>query len=154
MVKNIYRFYSDATKEMYDVELMNSGDRDNTIYIPDYVPSEYGGTRVQRESDGHLMRFTGALCKEGNKVFAGDVVNIHIFILSHDPDTLGVFEDEHEFLQVEIKHGNAYETEFYVESFYFEYEDEIVLLASLSLHEESFEILGNIHENPELLEAD
>ena len=105
---------------------------------------------VERDSVG---QYTGLKDKnDGKGVFAGDVVNIHIFVLGVDPGTLGAYEDEQEFINVEIKHGNPFDGDIYVPAFYFEYGEEIILLSTLPLHEESVEVIGNIYENPELLE--
>lgn len=90
---------------------------------------------------------------EHRGVYAGDIVNIHIFYPGHDPNTLGVTEEEKTFEKVEIKHGNPYGLDVGVDTFYFEHKDEIINLGELQLHEESFEVLGNIYQNPELLQG-
>lgn len=78
------------------------------------------------------------------------MVNIHWFYTDYDPETLGAIENEATAEKVVItkEFGNL--------GFWWNSGDDWVDLATLALtiklHEESFELLGNIYENPELLE--
>lgn len=97
-----------------------------------------------------LMQSTGFKDDNGVEIFEGDVVNIHWFYIDYDPETLGAIENEATAEKVVItkEFGNL--------GFWWNSGDDWVDLATLALtvqlHEESFELLGNVHENPELLE--
>lgn len=96
-----------------------------------------------------LMQSTGFKDNNDTEIFEGDVVNIHWFYADFDPVELGAFENEEYAERVIVK------KEFGNFGFWWEEADSWVDLATLAmsarLDEESFEILGNIHENPELL---
>ncbi|EKE3389914.1 hypothetical protein OUO83_001411 [Enterococcus faecalis] len=98
-----------------------------------------------------LMQSTGFKDDNGVEIFEGDVVNIHWFYTDYDPETLGAIENEATAEKVVItkEFGNL--------GFWWNSGDDWVDLTTLALtvqlHEESFELLGNIHENPELLEG-
>ncbi|EGS7943310.1 hypothetical protein MBU18_002609 [Enterococcus faecalis] len=98
-----------------------------------------------------LMQSTGFKDDNGVEIFEGDVVNIHWFYTDYDPETLGAIENEATAEKVVItkEFGNL--------GFWWNSGDDWVDLATLALtvqlHEESFELLGNVHENPELLEV-
>lgn len=97
-----------------------------------------------------LMQSTGFKDDNGVEIFEGDVVNIHWFYTDYDPETLGAIENEATAEKVVItkEFGNL--------GFWWNSGDDWVDLATLALtvqlHEESFELLGNIYENPDLLE--
>lgn len=98
-----------------------------------------------------LMQSTGFKDDNGVEIFEGDVVNIHWFYTDYDPETLGAIENEATAEKVVItkEFGNL--------GFWWNSDDDWVDLATLALtvqlHEESFELLGNIYENPDLLEG-
>ncbi len=98
-----------------------------------------------------LMQSTGFKDDNGVEIFEGDVVNIHWFYTDYDPETLGAIENEATAEKVVItkEFGNL--------GFWWNSGDDWVDLTTLALtvqlHEESFELLGNVHENPELLEG-
>lgn len=99
----------------------------------------------------HLMQSTEFKDENGVNVYEGDVVNVHWFYMAWDPETLGACENEETAKRVAIdkQFGNF--------GFWWNSGEDWVDLATLAiagaLHDESFEILGNIYENPELLEA-
>ncbi|WP_376765759.1 YopX family protein [Enterococcus faecalis] len=108
-------------------------------------------TLTREFKDVILMQSTGLKDKNGVEIFEGDVVNIHWFYTDYDPETLGAIENEATAEKVVItkEFGNL--------GFWWNSGDDWVDLATLALtvqlHEESFELLGNVHENPELLEV-
>ncbi|MDM1299941.1 hypothetical protein HXZ94_15710 [Empedobacter falsenii] len=90
---------------------------------------------VKPESIG---KFSGLLDKNGNKIFEGDRVNFHYFYQAFVNG--GAYESEKEIEGiVEIKELGLF--------LKCENEDEGGYLLFYQLHEESFEIIGNIHEN-------
>ncbi|HCT6555029.1 TPA: hypothetical protein OT515_002184 [Enterococcus faecalis] len=112
---------------------------------------ENSHTLTREFKDVILMQSTGLKDKNGVEIFEGDVVNIHWFYTDYDPETLGAIENEATAEKVVItkEFGNL--------GFWWNSGDDWVDLATLALtvqlHEESFELLGNVHENPELLEV-
>ena len=98
-----------------------------------------------------LMQSTGFKDNNDTEVFEGDVINIHWFYADFDPVELGAFENEEYAERVIVK------KEFGSFGFWWEEADSWVDLATLAmsarLDEESFEILGNIYENAELLKG-
>lgn len=108
-------------------------------------------TLTREFKDVILMQSTGFKDDNGVEIFEGDVVNIHWFYTDYDPETLGAIENEATAEKVVITKG------FGNLGFWWNSGDDWVDLTTLALtvqlHEESFELLGNVHENPELLEG-
>lgn len=111
---------------------------------------EFMNGAVERSFDDVvIMQSTEFKDNNDTEIFEGDVVNIHWFYADFDPVELGAFENEEYAERVTVK------KEFGNFGFWWEEADSWVDLATLAmssrLDEESFEILGNIYENPELL---
>ena len=108
-------------------------------------------TEIVDFEDLILMQSTEFKDNNDTEIFEGDVVNIHWFYADFDPVELGAFENEEYAERVTVK------KEFGNFGFWWEEADSWVDLATLAmsarLDEESFEILGNIYENPELLSS-
>jgi uncharacterized phage protein (TIGR01671 family) len=91
-----------------------------------------------------FLEYTGQTDKNGKEIYEGDILNIHLFTQELG-SSLGVKEGECEF-KAEIcfqemglwVQGDKEEHCGYILWFH-------------GLHEESFEVIGNIYENPELI---
>lgn len=86
-------------------------------------------------SDVELEQYTGLYDKNGQEIYEGDVVKLHVVILSPD-DKAGFIEYRPEFGYC-INFGKAVARQEY--------------WAANDKH--TIEVIGNIHENPELLEV-
>lgn len=104
----------------------------------------------QDEDDGinrpcFIMQFTGLKDKNGTEMYDKDIVKVHLFTqeIGH---SLGVTEGEKEYKGVlEFwEYGLALNTKKFETKFY-------LTLSPGMLHEESFEVIGNIFQHPELL---
>lgn len=134
-----FRAFLKSTKDVREVLVID--------YLNRVVDLE-GGEIDQYFEDVILMQSTGFKDNNDVEVFEGDVINIHWFYTDFDPVELGAFENEEYAERVIVK------KEFGNFGFWWEEADSWVDLATLAmsarLDEESFEILGNIYENPEL----
>ena len=121
------------------------------------------GIKVDRVHDERfycLMQYTGLKDKNGKEIYEGDIVNFHYFFLGGGEE--GVWESEHQATgvitwglygwavsSIRGEHWQGYtgydagEGESNIL--------ELMMMNESSIHEESFEVIGNIHENPELL---
>jgi uncharacterized phage protein (TIGR01671 family) len=101
----------------------------------------------------HRRIFTGLTDKNGKDIYEGDIVLMHQFLFDgHECENelkgvieysgLGLMISKIECMPYSKYTGqNDGEGKDYIVNFY-------------GLHEESFEVIGNIHENPELLSTD
>jgi len=102
-----------------------------------------------RGSD-YVMQFTGIQDKNGVDVYEGDIVSMHQFLFDGnevEKVISGIIGcDKYGWTLRQIRNE-------FIEEYcgYDAGEGEISLNSFYGLHEESWEILGNIHENPELL---
>ena len=110
------------------------------------------------DDNGVLMQSTGLFDNSIPKkeIFEGDVVELHRFTENYS-ETGGFYEGEESLVGVvrygytddEIKYfGKVYPPRWFIENRY----RELVFSDLSGLHEESFKVIGNIYENPELLE--
>ena len=95
-------------------------------------------------NDSIIELYLGIKDKNAVEIYAGDIVKFHYFTEELGED-LGVVEGEKELIGHIVFQGLglwfASDTE----------ENSGYLIWFNGIHEESFEIIGNIHENPELL---
>lgn len=100
---------------------------------------------IRKEIDPDTLgQFTGLTDKNGKEIWEGDIVKCHYFYEALG-ENLGVYEAEKEIvgeiwfqeMGLWIESNNEFDSGY--------------LLWINGLHEESFEIIGTIHENPELL---
>ena len=141
--KNSFKFRAWDKKDevMTDwVWLSSEGD----LYETPVTVYDTSHLELERNDDLILMQGWKPECQPELTIYKGDIINVHWFYTNHDPETLGVYEDETNLECVEIIEVRG------VLGFYFE--DDFLPLAFVPTHEESFEIIGNTYENPELLE--
>lgn len=126
---------------------------ENNLYEPVNKSAE-----VAPETVGML---TALVDKNGKKIYEGDIVKFHYFYQSLGAN-LGAQESEHELIGVvkwadygwSISAIKGQHWEGYTGYKSGEGESYIVNLYSMSessIHEESFEVIGNIHDHPHLL---
>ncbi|MCP4393113.1 MAG: hypothetical protein GY804_02435 [Alphaproteobacteria bacterium] len=94
-----------------------------------------------------IMQYTGLKDKNGVEIFEGDIVEAHRFYTDFG-ENLGAFEAE-EILNCVVKYldDNMAFGLFPIKA------DDMCYIEPLSCSDEGIEVIGNIHENPELLEA-
>lgn len=122
-----------------------------TIWYPSYeqTPSIKTFKGADKEIDVNTLGiYTGLKDKNDRKVFEGDVIRMHYFFQNYDPFTYGAFEDEAEIIGVvkyELLDGFHVETVDDHSGCYLQWIEEPT---------EELEVLGNIYDNPELLEVE
>ena len=93
-----------------------------------------------------VCQYTGLTDQNGVKIFDGDIAKIHYFFENYDPDTLGDFNDEANVIgKLSITYMGVYFESANAEGYLCDYLEE---------PEEELEVIGNIFDNPELLEED
>ena len=91
-----------------------------------------------------VCQYTGLTDKNGVKIFEGDVVRMHYFFENYHPVTLGAFEDESEIIcKLSVTPLGVYFESANMTGYLCDY---------LEDPEEELEVIGNIFDNPELLE--
>lgn len=142
-----FRAWDKRGKEMWKVATLHIEDEYADLFKTNIYEKPFDNPWAKFE-DLILMQSTGFKDNNDTEIFEGDVINIHWFYADFDPVELGAFENEvyAERVMVKKEFGNL--------GFWWEEGDTWVDLATLAmsarLDEESFEILGNIYENPEL----
>ena len=123
--------------------------------IMEWEDLKYWDTPLGEDDDHILMQYTGLKDKNGKEIYEGDVVKI---TEKHDNNLNNILKDEGEsIVKIEFVDG----------CFGFYDEDKTIFLGFSSLWywkkhysskktveeilKEKFEIIGNIHSNPELL---
>lgn len=99
---------------------------------------------VDRKTVG---QYTGIKDINGTKIFEGDIVKMHVFFTNFDTNSFGAFEDEYELIGV-VKSNEL--------GPYLKVKDKQVpyyFINHIECLGEELEVLGNIHENKELLEV-
>ena len=143
-----FRAWDKRRKEMWKVATLHIEDEYADLFKTNIYEKPFDNPWAKFE-DLILMQSTGFKDNNDTEIFEGDVINVHWFYADFDPVELGAFENEEYAERVTVK------KEFGNFGFWWKEADSWVDLATLAmsarLDEESFEILGNIHENPELL---
>ncbi|MEE6716121.1 YopX family protein [Schleiferilactobacillus harbinensis] len=121
----------------------------DTMMIPDnfeFYDGEIGWIDASRKAgpgsgnDGYpdqfeIMQYTGLHDKNGREIYEGDIVKMHIVVLSPD-DKVGRVEYTPEYGYSLLMHGRRARQNDWAND-----------------EGENYEVIGNIFENPELLEA-
>lgn len=96
--------------------------------------------------DIELLQSTGLKDQNGVEIFEGDIVNVHEFINVGGIE--GYEEGEREMIGI-VKYGGIFNSP--ISEWYLEKSDDYISFSYIDLHDESFEVLGNIYENGDLL---
>lgn len=124
----------------------------HNIYLYCFTITMTGKVAVQEPGDDYpsimekaaLEQYVGQKDIKSKKIFEGHICKVHIFIEEFG-ESMGVIEGEREFI-AEIKmseYGMVLK----------EGKEETPVAHYSGIHEESFEIIGNIHENRDLLKG-
>ena len=104
-----------------------------------------GMTEFYEVDPDTVGQYTGLKDKNGKEIYEGDIVRMHFFFENYHPVTLGVFEDEEEIVcKLSITPLGVY----------FESDNMTGYLCDhLQEPSEELEVIGNIHDNPDLLKG-
>lgn len=136
-----YRAWDYDDKQMWKVigwsETIWGDCEDDYLIICDFDESpRFKETNVRHSLEFKLMQFTGLKDKNGREIYEGDILEFNDCSYAR---TAGHVDDK--ILKSKV--------EFYYGAFWV---DGILLLDAIQ-NDEELEIVGNIYENPELLEA-
>lgn len=97
--------------------------------------------------------YTGLKDKNGTEIYTGDIVQIHQFLFDgneFEQETIGVIKwGEYGWILSNINSKTINDWMGYNNG-----DGEAYLIDFYGLHEDGFEVIGNIYDNPELLEVD
>ena len=82
-------------------------------------------------------QYTGLTDKNGKKIFEGDIVKFHTETYTSESDTIGKIEYFNGTFGISYKYGKHF-----------------LEFINMSMYVRWYEVIGNIHDNPELLEKD
>lgn len=139
-----FRAWLIERKEMRNVDFINFNEKDG-----EHEMAASPFVRLEGWCDYHawyeieLMQGWKPEYQPELTIYKSDIINVHWFYAKHDPETLGVYEDEVYLESLEVLEENG------ILGFYFE--DDFMPLGFVPAHEESFEVIGNVYQNPELI---
>jgi uncharacterized phage protein (TIGR01671 family) len=120
-------------------------DTSNNSGMYNHIPVE------QMIKDGiTVMQYTGLKDIEEKELYIGDIVNVHYFYFNGneaEAEMTGILGEREFGLTLENVKGRQFQEH----TGYSEDEGWLYLSTWGGLHEESFTLLGNIHQNPDLL---
>lgn len=131
MKEILFRGQNPFTKEWHEGLLAHNMDNDNGLYEGWYISNSFGRPYAYRVDPETVGQYTGLNDHAGTKIFNGDIV-----MIDGDTDEIGVVEWDED------------ELKYYIDS------EGCLLEYSLGeFYSKELEVIGNIHDNPELLEA-
>lgn len=123
-----FRCFDKDTKTMHEVVAIDF--KDWRVYYEAYGLRSYWNKNVV------LMQSTGIKDKNGVKIYEGDILKLHAIFLAPD-DKIGYLEYSPKYGYSIILEGNRlYRQEYWA-----------------STNKLNYEVIGNIYENPELIEV-
>ena len=123
-----FRCFDKDTKTMHEVVAIDF--KDWRIYYEAYGLRSYWNKNVV------LMQSTGIKDKNGVEIYEGDILKLHAIFLAPD-DKIGYLEYSQKYGYSIILEGNRlYRQEYWA-----------------STNKLNYEVIGNIYENPELIEV-
>lgn len=135
-----------ATKGLVDIVHIN-WDKDD---LSDNPADTWTGL-----DDYVLMQYTGLKDKNGKEIYEGDVVRFHQFLFNgteiEKEGTCVIKSGEYVWLASHIIHDDISEYMGYTKQDQLDGKAECYFIDLYGLHEDSFEIIGNIYKNPDLL---
>lgn len=134
--------------------------RNGEMYISDstneYKEPAFGDRSYELAEHGDIvwMQYTGLEDKNGKEIYEGDIVRFTIWwfdgSVEQDTAITGIIEYSPKNLSFQLKNCKNQK---YLEYTGFKIGDEYYTpFSELNFDEADFEVVGNIHENPELLE--
>lgn len=140
-----FRAWDKVEKEWLEIKLLGFWE-DNELW---YLEIESGELLFEDDLGvkWELLQSTGLKDKNGVEIFEGDIVNVHEFINVGGIE--GYEEGEREMIGI-VKYGGIFNSP--IPEWYLENSDDYISFSYIDLHDESFEVLGNIYKHPHLLE--
>jgi len=130
-----FRAWDNINNKFRDIESINIA-RNNK---PTSIVSNCDFYQIQSNSQIELMQYAGLKDKNGVEIYEGDIINVY------DYDSIYEHKDKltTKAKNVRFENGSFWFTNEVTKSFY--------SFSNYNRPGTSFEVIGNIHENPELL---
>ena len=130
-----FRVWDDEDKVMWDIERWHIEDEYFDLIEPNKSVVDFKAKRtLRKQSDVTLMQSTGLLDINDKEIFEGDIVRISMRIGKRTTTSIGAVE----FDKIDVC---------------FEIRNERGVHCVTMFHARYFEVIGNIYQNPELIEV-